>query len=317
MESEQSGAATGQTARVTQSPFGNSEIATLLTMHQGLETSFGVTTAWPASLRTTVAIALAAPFPTFVAWGKALTLIYNDAARALLGARHPHVLGQSLQALFADHWDEIEPLVGKALVGECAEYPNFHFTAFAAGRAEGVWCNLSFSAARDESGNIQGIYLVCGEITSKAKQGASSESESRYRTLFDSMDEGFCIIEFFDGPEGPLSDYIHIEANAAYALHAGIPNVVGQKLREMVGAEAQGWVDLYGGVLRTGMPIRFERELVATARHLELAAFRIEPAERNQVAVLFQDITARKRAELALQENNATLELRVAHALAE
>ena len=32
-----------------------------------------------------------------------------------------------------------------------------------------------------------------------------------------SIDEGFCIIEFFDGPHGPLSDYIHIEANPAYA----------------------------------------------------------------------------------------------------
>ena len=318
MKSEQSGAATVQTARVAQSPFGNSEVAALLTTHQGLESSLGVAVDWSPPLRMTVAIALAAPFPTFVAWGSELTLVYNDAARLLLGARHPHVLGQSLQVLFADHWNEIEPLIGMALAGEHGAYPSFHFMAFAQERAEGVWCNLSFSPARDDQGKIQGIYVVCGEITSQAQQrGASSESELRYRTLFDSMDEGFCIIEFFDGPEGPLSDYIHIEANAAYALHAGIPNVVGQRLREMVGAEAQGWVDLYGSVLRTGTPIRFERELVATARHLELAAFRIEPAERKQVAVLFQDITARKRAELALQENNATLELRVAHALAE
>ena len=126
---------------------------------------------------------------------------------------------------------------------------------------------------------------------------ALADSEQRYRTLFNSIDEGFCIIEFFDGPHGPLSDYIHIEANPAYAVHAGIPNVVGQKLREMVPDEADGWVELYGGVLRTGVPIRFERELVATGRYLELAAFRIEPASRRQVAVLFQDITARKRAE--------------------
>ena len=62
------------------------------------------------------------------------------------------------------------------------------------------------------------------------------------------------------------------------------------------------------GVLRTGVPIRFERELVATGRHLELAAFRIEPASRRQVAVLFQDITARKRADRRIQNLNETLE---------
>ena len=146
---------------------------------------------------------------------------------------------------------------------------------------------------------------------------ALADSEQRYRTLFNSIDEGFCIIEFLDGPHGPLSDYVHIEANPAYALHAGIPNVVGQRLREMVPDEADGWAELYGGVLRTGVPIRFERELVATGRHLELAAFRIEPASRRQVAVLFQDITARKRAEQALQHLNETLEARVAEAIAQ
>ena len=141
--------------------------------------------------------------------------------------------------------------------------------------------------------------------------------EERYRTLFNSIDEGFCIIEFFDGPHGPLSDYIHIEANPAYALHAGIENVVGQKVREMVPDEADGWVALYGEVLRTGVPIRFERELAATRRHLELAAFRVGPASRRQVAVLFQDITARKRSERAIQEMNETLEARVKAAIAE
>jgi PAS domain S-box-containing protein len=142
-------------------------------------------------------------------------------------------------------------------------------------------------------------------------------NEERLRTLFDSMDEGFCIIEFLDGPHGPLSDYIHIEANAAYALHAGIPNVVGQKVREMVPAEADGWVERYGRVLATGEPIRFERELVATRRHLELSAFRIGPASQRQVAVLFRDVTARRRAEAELQRLNDTLEARVVEALSE
>ena len=143
------------------------------------------------------------------------------------------------------------------------------------------------------------------------------ESESKYRTLFNTMDEGFCIIEFVDGPHGPLSDYVHLEANDAYARHAGIPDVVGKYLRQMVPDEADRWAEFYRNVLLTGEPIRFENELVATGRHLELAAFRIEPKERRQVAVLFKDVTSRRKAEIALQDLNATLEKRIAEALAE
>jgi PAS domain S-box-containing protein len=155
------------------------------------------------------------------------------------------------------------------------------------------------------------------QYEARARLEALRESETRFRTLFENIDEGFCVIEFLDGPHGPSSDYVHVQANPAYATHAGIPDVVGQKVRDMVPDEADGWVELYRGVLETGDPIRFERELVATRRHLELAAFRVEPASRRQVAVIFRDITARKRAELALRELNETLERRVAEALAE
>jgi PAS domain S-box-containing protein len=146
---------------------------------------------------------------------------------------------------------------------------------------------------------------------------ALQESEARYRTLFDTMDEGFCVIEFLDGPHGPLSDYVHVQANPAYERHAGIPDVVGRKVRDMVPDEAGAWVELYRRVLLTGEPVRFERELVATGRHLELASFRVEPSSRREVAVIFQDVTARKRAEQALRDLNDTLERRVEEAVTE
>ena len=131
------------------------------------------------------------------------------------------------------------------------------------------------------------------------------ESEAKYRRLFDTIDEGFCLIEFVDGPHGRLSDYVHIEANAAAADQAGLQAVAGKSIRELVGDDADPWIEVYGAVLRTGEPIRFEREFAPTGRWLEVAAFRIEPPERRQVAVLFKDLTARRRAELALRESEA------------
>ncbi len=155
------------------------------------------------------------------------------------------------------------------------------------------------------------------QYDARARLLALRDSEARFRTLFDTMDEGFCVIEFLDGPHGALSDYVHVQANAAYERHTGIFNVVGQRLRDMVPDEAESWLERYRGVLVTGAPIRFEQELVVTGRHLELAAFRVEPESRREVAVIFQDVTVRKQAEIALRELNQSLGRRVADAIAE
>ncbi|PNU03361.1 ATP-binding protein [Novosphingobium guangzhouense] len=134
---------------------------------------------------------------------------------------------------------------------------------------------------------------------------ALERSEERLRALFEALDDGFCIIEFFDGPHGPLSDYIHVEANSGYERQSGIPNVVGMTLRELEPDDAEGWAELYGRVLLTGEPIRFERYFLAAGRHIEVSAARVEPASRKQVSVLFRDIEARRRAQDALLASEA------------
>lgn len=134
------------------------------------------------------------------------------------------------------------------------------------------------------------------EIQRLQTKGERVES---YHALFEAIDEGLCIIEFFDGPYGPCSDYMHVEANSGYERHTGISDIVGKTLRDIAPDEANGWVELYGGVLRTGKPIRFERDFIAAGRFIEVSATRMEPASRRQVLVLFRDISERKLAEAA------------------
>ncbi|WP_193227803.1 PAS domain-containing sensor histidine kinase [Aureimonas psammosilenae] len=153
---------------------------------------------------------------------------------------------------------------------------------------------------------------IARDVTDEvAAEDALRESEDRYRALFEAVDDGFCIIEFIDGPHGPLSDYVHVEANPGYERHTGITDIVGMKVRDLAPTEADGWVELYGGVLATGTPIRFERDFVTVGRTIEVSAARIEPAARRQVSVLFRDITGRRRAEARLRESEERLRLAV------
>jgi len=143
------------------------------------------------------------------------------------------------------------------------------------------------------------------EADADTTEGAMLRAQARYRALFEAIDDGFCIIGFIDGPEGPLSDYVHVEANSGYERHTGISDIVGKRLREIEPANADIWLELYGGVLRTGRAVRFEQEFKAAGRIIEVSATRIEPESLCQVAVLFRDVTARKLAESALRESES------------
>ncbi|WP_426020373.1 PAS domain S-box protein [Brevundimonas sp. DWR2-3-1b1] len=162
-----------------------------------------------------------------------------------------------------------------------------------------VWTDYELALIREVT---ERSWAHIERVRSLAEQ---RESEARYRTLFDTVDEGFCIIEFVDGPHGPLSDYLHVETNPAAAVQVGLSGVAGRTIRELAPNEAPDWVDLYKRVLDTGEPARVERAFEATDRWLEVAAFRIEPPTRNQVAVLFKDLTSRRTAETALRESEA------------
>jgi len=275
---------------------------------------------WPRTLRTAASMMADSQVPMWLAWGDALTMVYNEAYVALLGAKHPGAMGAPLAEVWAEIWPDFGALVQEALAGRAVHREDLLLHVVRDGRSRPAWFTFFCSPLRDEAGVVRGLSCVVWETTEKVRsqrlladsEAALRDRDRMFQTLFEAIDEGFCIIEFLDGPHGPMSDYVHVVANPAYLANAGIADVVGQRVRDMVPDEADAWVEIYREVLLTGRPVRFQRELVRTRRFLELAAFRVEPASNRQVAVLFQDVTERHRAELALRELTETLEQRVA-----
>jgi PAS domain S-box-containing protein len=125
---------------------------------------------------------------------------------------------------------------------------------------------------------------------------ALRRSEERYRTLFEKIDEGFCIIDVvFDEAHSP-TDYRFLETNPAFEKMTGLERAVGRTARELVPDLEDWWFEAYGRVALTGEAVHFEKGSEAMGRWFEVRASRIGGQESRKVALVFDDITERKRA---------------------
>jgi PAS domain S-box-containing protein len=131
---------------------------------------------------------------------------------------------------------------------------------------------------------------------------ALRESEEKYRTLFSSIDEGFCTIEvLFDGNDKPI-DYRFLEVNPSFEKQTGIQNAQGRRMREIAPLHEEHWFEIYGKIALTGEPARFENLAAQLHRWYDVYAFRIGEPQERKVAILFNDITERKRLERRVLE---------------
>jgi PAS domain S-box-containing protein len=138
---------------------------------------------------------------------------------------------------------------------------------------------------------------------------SASESESRYETLFDTLIEGFCTIEVMFDAAGEVADFRFLEVNPAFERQTGLKHARGKCVSSLVPDLERHWFETYGKIARTGESMRFENEARALGRHYEVVAYRVGGADSRKVAILFNDITDRKTAELKLQAHLGRMSL--------
>ncbi|KQT54062.1 histidine kinase [Methylobacterium sp. Leaf456] len=169
---------------------------------------------------------------------------------------------------------------------------------------------LYVSPVFDSEGHLRYFFASQLDVTRfRTAEGVLAESEARYRTLFDAVDSGFCVVEMRFDADDRAVDYRFIEANPAFAAQTGLHDAAGRWASELVPNLERSWFDTYGEVARTGQPVRFESGAVAVGRWFDVHAMRIGEPEQHRVAILFNDITQRRRDEtrlLATAEESST-----------
>jgi len=194
--------------------------------------------------------------------------------------------------------EKLREAIARAAAGEFIRYE----APLRRPSGEVVVFDFSLYPIRDEQGKVILIVPEGRDVTDRKRvEEALRESEEQYRTLFNRMDEGFCILQLiFDEGQKP-TDYRYIEINPVFEKQTGMKNALGKTIRELVPEIEEFWLDIYGKVALSGEPTQFEDHAVSMGRWFDINAFRIGEPHERKVAVLFKDITVRKQAEAAMR----------------
>src|SRR3712207_1325923 len=128
----------------------------------------------------------------------------------------------------------------------------------------------------------------------RLKDEIAQTATDKYRLIFNSIDEGFCVLEVLYEEGGKAVDYRFAEVNPTFERQTGLQHVTGKTFRSIFTTEPQ-WLDAYDKVVKTGEAAHFEEYHKGTGRSYQVHASRI--GNSRSLAIVFQDITERKQRE--------------------
>ncbi|HEV7300230.1 MAG TPA: ATP-binding protein [Tepidisphaeraceae bacterium] len=239
----------------------------------------------------------------------------NDRYYELIGHRQvlgqsvhdalPEIAGQGFFELLDGVYATGEPFVGRDMRVMVQRTPGHAL--------EERHIEFVYQALRAADGAVNGVFVHGIDLTEhKRAETEVLASEQRYRGLFESIDQGLCVVQVIFDADSRAHDYRFLETNTMFEQHTGLKNAVGRTARELVPSLEERWFEMYGRVATTGEPMRFVQASDPMGRWFDVYAFRTGPVQDRKVAILFKDVTQGKRAEAAQRQSEERLRLALA-----
>ena len=164
---------------------------------------------------------------------------------------------------------------------------------------DGRWFMMRIRPYRTLEDRIEGVVLTFVDVTTRREtERQLLESRQRYQTLFNSIDEGFCVLEMIGDADGRPTDYRFVDVNAAFERQTGLKDALGRTAKEIIPDLEAHWIDIYGRIAARREPERFEAPAGGLGRYYEVYAFPVTEAGAGpRVGALFRDIRDRKEAD--------------------
>jgi signal transduction histidine kinase/PAS domain-containing protein len=238
--------------RATQELFaGPGEVRALARTLDWGATTLGWPDEWSPALRIATRAMLDAPFPICLWSGPSYALVYNDAYRRILAAKHPAALGQPGAIVWAEIWTQIASQFEQVRSGGPPIYfenARFEMARLEGGGTENAWFDYSLSALRDEAGAVVAILNICPETTPRVR--AERELDVERARLQQVFRRAPSFIVAFRGPE-----MVYEFVNEAYYQLVGHRDILGKPLLVAIPEiRDQGFDTILRRVLETGEP---------------------------------------------------------------
>ena len=154
-----------------------------------------------------------------------------------------------------------------------------------------------------ETGFRQPVSLLVRNL--RENEALIRENERKYRSLFNNMLDGFAYHRIVTDDNGTPIDYVFLEINNAFETITGLKkdDVLGKRVTEVLpGLDRSDfdWIGEYGKVALTGTMLRVEQYSAFLSKWFSISAY---SPEEMYFAVVFEDITLRKQADIDLKQS--------------
>ncbi|MCH5598847.1 PAS domain S-box protein [Niabella ginsengisoli] len=155
------------------------------------------------------------------------------------------------------------------------------------------WADIEVSLAEETAERIWAA------VERSRTQKALFQSEEKYRTLFNSIDEAVTTLEIIFDENDKVVDWLMIESNQAMTKVTGWSDeIVGKKASEYLGDVEAAWTEAVEHVVKTGEPIRVEHPVAGlNGNWFEVYLALVGGKGSRQVVCVYNNITERKRRE--------------------
>jgi len=137
------------------------EMGALMRAHDWMQSPLGPPAQWPDALKMAVSICLNSRFPMVLWWGREFVMLYNDAWRPILGAKHPKGLGRPGIETWPEIWDIIGEQLGSVLKrGEATWSEDLLLAVARYGYVEEAYFTYSYSPIKAADGRVRGVFTA-------------------------------------------------------------------------------------------------------------------------------------------------------------